>query len=235
MKVGNAQAPNLQTGSRPQQRDLRTPDVVIGLAREGLPRAAIARGLSIPLAHVEQIIQRALVEGRLRVRPPLEHGDDDRTSEISRLRRRIADLEADIREISRTVSAAYERDARFEEALMHIGLTRRHADVVAFLVARSGIQRKAAIYAALYSADASGGPDPKIVDVFIHKIRHALKPWGVQIATGWGIGYGIDATNRAKLITVARAIIQDIDRGERSLSKKQSLEDSHDGEETENR
>jgi DNA-binding response OmpR family regulator len=48
---------------------------------------------------------------------------------------------------------------------------------------------KETIWTNLYALDPNGGPDPKILDVTIHKIRKRLEPTDLEIITVWGRGY----------------------------------------------
>uniref|UniRef100_UPI00333BC414 helix-turn-helix domain-containing protein n=1 Tax=Mesorhizobium sp. M0050 TaxID=2956861 RepID=UPI00333BC414 len=73
-------------------------------------------------------------------------------------------------------------------------LTSSEARLFAFLTTRQ-IASKAAIMQAIYSAGADDEPEPKIVDVFVCKIRKKLKPFGVQIETVWGQGYSLRDRN----------------------------------------
>ena len=77
-------------------------------------------------------------------------------------------------------------------------LTPAETRVFGVLVNRE-IATKEAVMATLYSARAGDEADvePKIVDVFICKIRKKLKPFGQQIQTVWGQGYTLDEDARA--------------------------------------
>lgn len=70
-----------------------------------------------------------------------------------------------------------------------VGLTRSES-VVLGLLARRAFASKAQIYAALYAGKGEDR-DPKVVDVFICKIRRALENTGIEIETVWGEGYRI--------------------------------------------
>lgn len=54
---------------------------------------------------------------------------------------------------------------------------------------------KQQLHAILFGGAIDGGPEIKIIDVFICKLRRKLKPWGIQIETYWGRGYGIEAAS----------------------------------------
>jgi len=86
------------------------------------------------------------------------------------------------------------------------GLTHQETRVFGVLVNRE-LATKDAIMAGLYSdkAGAEGEVDPKIVDVFVCKIRKKLKPFGVEIHTVWGQGYALSAASRNQYRVVPRA------------------------------
>ena len=42
-------------------------------------------------------------------------------------------------------------------------------------------------------------PDPKIIDVFICKLRGRLKKHGIKVSCKWGLGYFMDGENKRKL------------------------------------
>lgn len=98
-----------------------------------------------------------------------------------------------------------ERVARLESILMQTApppiewrLTASEARVFGCLVNRE-IATKDAIMAALYCdrLDADGAAEPKIVDVFVCKMRRKLKPFGVEIRTVFGQGFVIDPATRS--------------------------------------
>lgn len=68
-------------------------------------------------------------------------------------------------------------------------LTGSEAAVFACLAARK-MATKVMIHHALYSGKLEFA-EPKIVDVFICKMRRKLKPFGIVIDTYWGEGYGL--------------------------------------------
>lgn len=78
-------------------------------------------------------------------------------------------------------------------APLEFGLTGCESRVLGILLARD-ICTKKAIYAALYDSFIDDRDrEPKIVDVFICKIRKKVRPFGVEILTVWGVGYQMDA------------------------------------------
>ncbi|GLQ09210.1 hypothetical protein GCM10007913_11420 [Devosia yakushimensis] len=70
-------------------------------------------------------------------------------------------------------------------------LTGKEMRVFSHLASRD-MGTKASIMAALYSDRIDEEPNPKIVDVFVCKLRAKLKPYNVHIRTIWGTGYALD-------------------------------------------
>lgn len=80
-----------------------------------------------------------------------------------------------------------ERDGR------PVYFTPAQARVVAFLIAHEErLCPKGAIYDALYPLDMAESPLPKIIDVFVCKIRAKLHDTNYYIETIWGRGYRIN-------------------------------------------
>ncbi|MFD1328272.1 helix-turn-helix domain-containing protein [Mycoplana ramosa] len=67
-------------------------------------------------------------------------------------------------------------------------LTASEARVFSHIASRD-MATKDSILLAMYSDRNDLPPEPKIVDVFVCKIRSKLKPFGVVIETVWGQGY----------------------------------------------
>lgn len=75
------------------------------------------------------------------------------------------------------------------------GLTGQESAVFGVLVNRP-LATKDAVMAALYRSIGRDEAEPKIVDVFICKMRKKLKPFGIEIRTIWGQGYALPETLR---------------------------------------
>lgn len=96
------------------------------------------------------------------------------------------------------------RIAELEGALVHEfatpagwGLTGSEARLLGALTTRELLTKEAAMTVLYPNVDADGGPQPKIVDVFICKMRKKLEPVGVCIETVWGRGYRLGAASKA--------------------------------------
>jgi len=108
-----------------------------------------------------------------------------------------------------------QRDSRIqemEEALgvttlppLEFGLTGHEAAVLGILLNRE-VVTKQAMLCGLYSARADDAPNIKIVDVYVCKLRKKLAPFGVEVATHWGVGYSMPAGSKA----LVRAMMQPV-------------------------
>jgi hypothetical protein len=68
-------------------------------------------------------------------------------------------------------------------------------------------RRKAAFKAARHGDRAyDDKADEKIIDVFIHKIRKKLNPFGIEIMTNWGESHEIPEASKARARELMRAI-----------------------------
>lgn len=96
------------------------------------------------------------------------------------------------------VETLEERVRQLEDALVPVSvhvpvewcLTAAECRVFSHLTTRE-MATKASIMAALYSDRPDDDIEPKIVDVFVCKMRKKLKLFGVEIATVWGQGYAL--------------------------------------------
>ena len=91
-----------------------------------------------------------------------------------------------------------ERIRQLEQALVatftvpiEFGLTSSEARVFSCLVHRD-FATKPQIMMAVYTDRHDEEPEPKIVDVFVCKMRKKLKPHGIVISTVWGQGYRLE-------------------------------------------
>lgn len=182
-----------QAGQR-QYRDLRSADVIVALAREGVPLAAIARALAIPTEQASGAVSRAVGEGRLKVRPRADWDDD---SLVRRLRQRITELEGEVEEWERQhtdLEGADGDEKRLADMRTAFGLSRSEAALLRVLLDRGTIGT-VALYQLLYGGRADEGPSIRVLRVFVHKVRRKLADAGFPgaIETRWGMGFTIGA------------------------------------------
>jgi two-component system cell cycle response regulator CtrA len=82
-----------------------------------------------------------------------------------------------------------------------IGVPRNMGRLLAMLLKREVVTREGALLA-IYSGMPNTWdkePDPKIIDVFICKLRTRLKKYGIKVSCKWGLGYFMDGDNKKKL------------------------------------
>ncbi len=92
----------------------------------------------------------------------------------------------ELRERIRTLEGAL--GCRLEVPLA-LGLTPKEGRLLGVLLSREFVTRETAMVA-LYGMLADGEEaQPKIIDVFICKIRRKLKPYGIALRIKWGQGY----------------------------------------------
>ena len=116
------------------------------------------------------------------------------------------DVAARLEVVERENDELRERIAQLEGLLgfrtttpIEFGLTGCEARVFGALLARE-IATKSAIFAAVYANRSEcDQAEPKIVDVFVCKMRRKLKPFGVDIKTAWGTGYYLDNETKKRV------------------------------------
>jgi two-component system cell cycle response regulator CtrA len=80
-------------------------------------------------------------------------------------------------------------------------ITRNMGALLAMLLKREVVTREGALLA-IYSGMPNTwdkDPDPKIIDVFICKLRVRLRKYGIKVSCKWGLGYFMDGENKRKL------------------------------------
>ena len=82
-----------------------------------------------------------------------------------------------------------------------LGLTKQESKLFGLLMARTALVTQDLAVDALYGGQPEER-DPRIVDVFICKLRKKLKRWDIKIETVWGLGFRIPALDKAKAKTI---------------------------------
>lgn len=114
-------------------------------------------------------------------------------AENDMLRERVRQLEA-------VLTNGYER-------LPIGGLTCTEAAVLAVIAAADGGAPKERILEAIYAWRSDREvPQPKILDVYVCKMRRKLAPLGVEIETVWGWGYRLPSESLARLAALREAV-----------------------------
>lgn len=130
-------------------------------------------------------------------------------------RERIEELEEELRQARDALAGTEVGIDPLAFRALH--LTRSEAQVLQMLLAREMLTTEA--YMAVRSADDWDG-DPKILDVFVCKLRKKLAPRGIQILTVWGKGWYMPADMKAAV----RALGGDVDAAAPTRSPQQYSE-----------
>jgi hypothetical protein len=172
------------------RKSYTTVDVVHRFAAQGVAIDTISRALVAPAEHVRAICQRAKENGFLAGIPPEtnETAADRKLAlrmEVVNLRERLADSEALVKELRTPIGDAGNLFAY--DSLVH--LTACEMKMLNALVTHGRLS-KDRLYHELYGQRVNDDtPEPKIIDVFICKLRAKLRGLGVEIETRWGHGY----------------------------------------------
>lgn len=181
-----------------EPREYSTAGIVLGFARCGVSIETISRALVTCETQVEAVCRRALNSGELAAMPPQARSDQRGAlaSDNANLRARVSDLEEQLRALGNRGQNVANRLRGW------CGLTGKEARMLSLLLDR-GIASKESLYVHLYESRLdSDSPEPKIIDVFVCKIRKKL-PEGVTIGTKWGFGYEISDESARRLRELA--------------------------------
>ena len=175
-------------------------EVVLALARHGVAISTMSRALLLGEVQVTAWCNHAFEVGEL-IRMPPAVPEDIRgamATELVHLRAQLSEANDLIREM-RTV------DTDVTDALQGVARMSHGEAVVLASIVRHGRVSKQRLYNALYGnhANPDATPDPKIIDVFICKIRRKLEPHEIEIGTLWGWGYQMTPENVDKLRALA--------------------------------
>lgn len=108
----------------------------------------------------------------------------------------ISALEAENDELREKIRG-YEEMLGFRVEIPKLfALTASEEKVLGFLMKRE-VATKEQILHTLYADRPDDGPDMKIVDVFICKVRKKVLKFGIAIETHWGKGYSLTPTSKA--------------------------------------
>lgn len=116
--------------------------------------------------------------------------------EVVRLRQENEDLKHRVRELEQLLMGT--------ELYLppHLKLTARQEQLVKVMMSRPMMTREAAMF--IIYQDNPEGVEPKILDVFICKIRKKLAEHGIEIKTIWGRGWQITEDGRRRIAELNR-------------------------------
>ncbi|WP_243368885.1 helix-turn-helix domain-containing protein [Microvirga solisilvae] len=156
--------------------------VIIGLADEGIPVAAIARATRRPSADVFETLTRALERGEIVEMPKYDWRPGERRG------KRLP------------VAAVSFTPEECSFALVRVlGVTPMQARLLACLL-RRGEATKGQLMAAMHGDETETAID--VVDVQICNLRKRLKPLRLAISTVWGHGYAITRETTADILAL---------------------------------
>jgi two-component system cell cycle response regulator CtrA len=107
------------------------------------------------------------------------------------LRARVAALEAEVAKLSASAEVVV------MTPIKAFGLTPTEGKVFA-RIAATGFATKQDIYATICAGQKTH-PEPKVVDVYVHKVRAKVERFDIVIETAHGRGYSIGPDSRAKI------------------------------------
>lgn len=115
-----------------------------------------------------------------------------------RLRRRVTDLEEDVARLSSAPEISV------MTPISRFGLTASEGKIFARIVA-TGFASKADLHATIcHGKDIE--PDPKVIDVYVCKIRAKLEPFDIVIETAHSRGYKIGPDSLAIVMAIQTGI-----------------------------
>lgn len=119
----------------------------------------------------------------------------------ARLRRRISELEAALERAEDQV-AEMRLTFGLEDACQYawLGMSRSESIILALLMRHDMVTKDQMMFALYDGKPEAYDRDPKILDVWIHKLRKRLAPLGVEIELVWGRGKRIGPAGKAKLL-----------------------------------
>lgn len=170
-----------------------TADIIVRFAQYGISIETIARAMARPTLQVEATCRRAIECGAMQMMPPQTPADarSPLLVELVHLRAQLSDAQALLRERNEPATAM---------GLAGIArLTPNESKIAGFLAARGRVSKAQLFHHLFGHRLADDQPEPKIIDVFICKVRAKLKPHGIEIKTIWGSGYEMTPGNVAKL------------------------------------
>ncbi len=167
-------------------------DIATRLADEGVPIRAIARSLQVHPTPVRDALNNSIFEGRICEMPRDDWPPGVRRSEhLPVNRRKLSDQE---------ITSLLRQTFSF---------TRTEAAMFLPLLTKPGAHTKEALHHMAYNG-ADGGPEIKIVDVMICKIRKKLTVYHLaeHLKTVWGDGYKITPEGHAAIEQMLMATLE---------------------------
>lgn len=178
--------------------------VAVNLADEGVPVRAIARSLKVPSEDVYNLLTEAIQQGRI-----IELPKDDWPPGAGRNTR--TQLQRDILGLD---------DGVLYTACSDLYKLTRLQSVVFLTLLRRTQATKAQLHNAIENNrnEPADPTDQKMVDVVICHIRRKIKQHATangivapEIRTTWGVGYGLNAIDRDKIMALLAEVLKDVE------------------------
>jgi len=166
--------------------------VIIALANEAVPVAAIARSFEISSSDIREMLEAARAAGRLIEMPIADWPPNVNRAERMNVLITQKNLAIHVSTCQRVLGLT-KLEANFLSVLLHD--TEVAKEKLHLVNEAQRMQRNT-------RPDNMTPTDPKIVDVIICKLRKKLKPKGVSISTIWGHGYYIPKEAKAALSAI---------------------------------
>lgn len=165
------------------------PHMMVRLAIEGIPIAAIARALQEPFREVLDVLKEARAADEIAEIPAHDWPAGQRRGERAPC-------------VAKITSA---RVGELLDALMTaFRLTQNEGIFLDLLVARGTVGRPA-IHEAMMRREGAAMTVPKIVDVYACSLRKKLGRHGITFETVWGRGYTLPAAGRNAILRAIAA------------------------------
>lgn len=115
----------------------------------------------------------------------------------------VTALEAENETLLERIAVLEEQLGMRLEAPLVLGLTGQETRIFGMLLKRDILTKDAGMLTLYGHRNAGEEAEPKIVDVFVCKMRKKLAPFGITIETHWGAGWSMPAEAKA----IARALL----------------------------
>lgn len=171
--------------------------VAVRLADEGVPINAIARAIRVPSTIIRGVLDQAYDLAQIIAVPR------DDWPKGSQRDLRLPDC----------VRITLAEPAFITHVMRTLTLTGTQAQMLTALLRRPEMTR-ASLHLITQREGRSKDTEPKIVDVFMCKLRGLLKPHDIIIETIWGRGYYLNPENRAKVFNLLGLPVENVEGDE---------------------
>lgn len=118
---------------------------------------------------------------------------------VKHLLARITRLEQENNDLRATISDLKQEFGLDDSVPPVLGLNRAERKMLGVLFARRIATKGQCMTGIMVGRGGDEEPDMRVLDVYIHRMRVKLKPFGIVIVTEWGTGWYIDEENKQKI------------------------------------